>query len=155
LIVVPLMVPVTAPVDRQGVPLTVIVPVKLLPAWVHVKENVPLEVSGEVSCQVPLHWPPRPSPEGAVEAAVDGAGVGVGVATGGAGVGVAASTDWGARVAGGAAVDAEELHAAITRVKPTMKAKSRNAAGFIWTARACCFGFLSCCAVGGREEGVA
>jgi hypothetical protein len=104
----PLIVPVTFPVVRQGVPLTVIVPARLVPVWVQVTTNVPLDVSGEVSVQVPLHCPLRPSGVGVARGDAVAAGVGDAV-TAAVGWEVAGST---AAVGGGVGAGEGEVVAA-------------------------------------------
>jgi hypothetical protein len=75
LIALPLTVPVTVALLRQGVPLTTMLPVKSLPFCVQVSTNVPLTWSGVTSCHVPFQVP---ASVGADDAGADGEAEGTG-----------------------------------------------------------------------------
>jgi hypothetical protein len=132
LIEVPLIVPVTVPLVRHGVPLTVIVPARSEPVCVQVTTNVPLDVSGEVSVQVPLHWPLRPSGVGVARAVgvVSGEGDVVGALVGAlVGTEVAGSTTavGGGVVAGeGVAADVPQAATATARIARPARWNTRS-----------------------------
>ncbi len=128
LIVLPVTVPVTRPAVMHGVPPTTIVPDRWLPVWANVTVNVPLELSGDVSCQDPFQGPARPADDGGFvvgDGATDGAaetagaagvaGAAVAPATAPAAVADGAAADGAAGVMEGGAVDVDELHAPTNR----------------------------------------